>query len=267
MQPLRILVRGAYGRMGREVVRAVAAEADLRLVAAIDRAGVDEDAGRVAGLEPLGVPIRPPEELVAALEDAAPEVAIDFTKGPEALDLFRAALPRHVAPVVGTTGMAPESLDEVRRLCEAHGTPAFVAPNFAIGGVLMMKFAQEAARYLGDVEIIELHHERKVDAPSGTSALPAKMIAETRAPARAERPAPLDEAPGSRGTEAHGVRIHSVRLPGLMAHQEVIFGGLGQILTIRHDSLDRTSYRPGILLAARKIREQKGLVVGLEKLL
>lgn len=267
MQPLRILVRGAYGRMGREVVRAVASEPDLRVVAAIDRAGVGQDAGSAAGLDVLGVPIRPPEELTAALDETHPDVAVDFTQGTEVLALFRVALPRHVSPVVGTTGIPPEALAEMQQLCQEHATPAFIAPNFAIGAVLMMKFAQEAARYLGDVEIIELHHERKRDAPSGTAILTAQRIAETRRSEHAERPATLEEAPGSRGAEKYGVRIHSVRLPGLVAHQEVIFGGLGQILTIRHDSLDRTSFMPGVLLAVRKIRERQGLVIGLENLL
>lgn len=267
MQPLRILVRGAYGRMGREVVRAVAAQPDLRLVAALDRVGIGEDAGRVAGIDPLGVAIRPAEELEAVIAASDPQVAIDFTKGPEALDLFRVAIPRRVSPVVGTTGLAPEALAEARQLCEQHGIPALIAPNFAIGAVLMMKFAQEAARYLGDVEIIELHHERKMDAPSGTAALTAKLIAEARSAERAERPEKLDEAVGARGAVVNGVPIHSVRLPGLVAHQEVLFGGVGQILTIRHDSIDRTSFMPGVILAARKIRERTGLVVGLENLL
>jgi 4-hydroxy-tetrahydrodipicolinate reductase len=131
----------------------------------------------------------------------------------------------------------------------------------------MMKFAQEAAKYLGDVEIIELHHERKMDAPSGTAKRTAQLIAEARTAQRAERPATLDEAPGARGTEQHGVPIHSVRLPGLVAHQEVLFGGVGQMLTIRHDSIDRTSFMPGVVLAIRRIRGHKGLLVGLENLL
>ena len=267
MQPIRVLVRGAHGRMGREVVRAVAAQPDLRLVAAIDRVGVGDDAGRVAGLDPLGIAIRPPEDLESVLIAEDPEVAIDFTKGPEALELFRAAVPHNTSPVVGTTGMPADVLEEVRRLCDEHGVGALIAPNFAIGAVLMMKFAQEAARYMGDVEIIELHHERKMDAPSGTAALTAKLIADTRSEERAERPAHLDEAPGSRGTEKHGVQIHSVRLPGLVAHQEVIFGGVGQILTLRHDSMDWTSFGPGLVLAIRKVRACSGLVDGLECLL
>ncbi|NLC57875.1 MAG: 4-hydroxy-tetrahydrodipicolinate reductase [Armatimonadetes bacterium] len=267
MQPIRVLVRGAHGRMGREVVRAVAGAADLRLVAAIDRVGVGEDAGRVAGIGPANVAIRPPEELEAVIRAEDPEVAIDFTKGPEALALFRTAVPLHVSPIVGTTGLSAEALAEARRLCEENGIGGLIAPNFAIGAVLMMKFAQEAARYLGDVEIIELHHERKMDAPSGTAALTAKLIAESRSAERAERPEQLDEAPGSRGSDQHGIPVHSVRLPGLVAHQEVIFGGVGQILTIRHDSIDRTSFMPGVLLAARRIRGHKGLIIGLENLL
>ncbi len=268
MQPIRVLVRGAYGRMGRETVRAVAAHPDLHLVAALGRrSGVGEDAGRAAGMDALGVPIRPARGLEAALAEEAPQVAVDFTNGAEALDLFRAAVPRGVSPVVGTTAMPADALDEARRLCDEHGVGALIAPNFAIGAVLMMKFAQEAARYMGDVEIIELHHERKMDAPSGTAALTAKLIADTRSEERAERPAHLDEAPGSRGTEKHGVQIHSVRLPGLVAHQEVIFGGVGQILTLRHDSMDWTSFGPGLVLAIRKVRACSGLVDGLECLL
>jgi len=184
------------------------------------------------------------------------------------------ALRQGVVPIVGTTGFTPADLDTVRALCSDNNCGALIAPNFAIGAVLMMQFAREAAKHMPDAEIIEMHHERKPDAPSGTGAKTAEMIAEGRA---AARPTPLPEGafeliPGSRGGKAAGgVPVHSVRLPGFVASQMVIFGGLGQTLTIRHDSIDRKSFMPGVLLAVRKAPEMKQnggvLVYGLENLL
>jgi len=187
---------------------------------------------------------------------------------------LRIALEHRVAPVVGTTGLSPADLEEIDRSARAKCLGAFIAPNFALGAVLMMQFAAQAARHLPDVEIIELHHEKKLDSPSGTALLTAQRIAEARREAQAVPiPAPsgrVEKAPGARGAQnaATGeVPIHSVRLPGFVAHQEVIFGGPGQILTLRHDSTDRRSFMPGVLLAIRRVRGLSGLVVGLEHLL
>jgi 4-hydroxy-tetrahydrodipicolinate reductase len=244
---VRVLVTGAKGRMGQEVVRAVTGAQDMEIVAQADQG----------------------DDLRAILRDARPDVMVDFTVPEAVKENIRAALEAKVVPIVGTTGMGPDDVAEVRSLCEQHDTAALIAPNFAIGAVLLMRFAVEAARYLPDVEIIEMHHERKVDAPSGTAAKTAEMIA-----AAAERPPVGDAAgafekyPGARGGKAPGdIRIHSVRLPGFVASQEVIFGGPGQRLSLRHDSIDRASFMPGVLLAIRKAPTLTGLVYGLENLL
>lgn len=256
---VRVLVAGAAGRMGREVVRAVRAEPDLQLVALVDKAG---------GNEPIDtLPLTP--DLDQALDAERPDVMVDFTVPEAALPNIRRALAHRVIPLVGTTGLSPNDLAEVGRLCAEHDTPALIAPNFALGAVLMMRFAQEAARFLPDVEILEMHHENKVDAPSGTAAKTAEMIAQARqGNAHGDAPGAFEKFPGARGGLASGaIRVHSIRLPGFVASQEVIFGGPGQRLSLRHDSIDRASFMPGVVLAIRRARSLSGLVYGLENLL
>ena len=256
--PIRVAVAGAAGRMGQEVVRAVGAEGDMEVVAAVDRE---------AGISVHGV--RTTTDLAAALRDSGASVLVDFTVPDAAMPNIRTALCAKVIPIVGTTGFSPEDLEEVRHLCEEQATAALIAPNFAIGAVLMMRFAAEAARYLPDVEIIEMHHERKVDAPSGTAAKTAEMIAEARvASPQGDAPGAFEKFAGARGGRgAGGIPIHSVRLPGFVASQEVIFGGAGQRLSLRHDSIDRACFMPGVVLAIRSARTLSGLVYGLENLL
>jgi 4-hydroxy-tetrahydrodipicolinate reductase len=269
---MKVVVTGAAGRMGREVVRAVQEAEGLELAAAVDRHNIGEDSGVLAGAGSNQIPIE--ADLKAALERTQPQVMVDFTLPDSVLENLRLALSRGVSPVVGTTGLSADNLAEIDRLAKAQGIGAFVAPNFAIGAVLMMQFAAQAAKYLPDVEIIELHHEKKLDSPSGTALLTAQKIGEARRAAQAQPvPAPgglVEKAPGARGARAEttgDVPVHSVRLPGFVAHQEVIFGGIGQILTLRHDSIDRRSFMPGVILAVRKVRELNGLVIGLENLL
>ncbi len=266
---IRVAVCGAAGRMGREVVRAVAEASDLILVGAVDQVEVGHDAGEVAQGKPLGISIQ--SNLAEVLSTIRPQVLVDFTEPAAALANIQTAFAHGVAPVVGTTGLTEADLAQVALWVRQTGVGAVIAPNFALGAVLMMQFAQQAARYLPDVEIIELHHERKLDAPSGTALLTAGKIAQARTAAGlAALPAPegaFERTPGARGASAHGVPIHSVRLPGLVAHQEVLFGGPGQVLSIRHDSTDRRCFMPGVLLAIRKVIGRKDLVVGLENLL
>jgi 4-hydroxy-tetrahydrodipicolinate reductase len=263
---IRVAVCGAAGRMGREVVRAVFEAEGLLLVAAIDKFGAGQDAGDFAGCGATGILLE--EDLEAALLSGKPDVMVDFTLPDSVLQNLRVALRLGVSPVVGTTGLSAVDLLEIDNTAKEREIGAFVAPNFAIGAVLMMEFAAQAAKYMPDVEIIEMHHEKKLDSPSGTALLTAKKIAE----ARTESPAPLpketvEKVSGARGATLNDIPIHSVRLPGYVAHQEVIFGGLGQTLTLRHDSLDRRSFMPGVTLAVRKVRTLTGLTVGLEKLL
>jgi 4-hydroxy-tetrahydrodipicolinate reductase len=262
---IRVAVAGAAGRMGRAAVRAIAREADLSVAGALGRsAGIGRDAGEVAGAGRLGVEISTDLEALLA---GAVDVLVDFSPGAAAAAHARTAIPRGVAPVIGGTGLSTEQINDLTALCEARGLGAVIAPNFAIGAVLMMEFARQAARYLPHAEVIELHHDRKRDAPSGTAVKTAALIAGVRGAPPAPPVAEEELVAGARGGTSEGVRVHSVRLPGLVAHQEVIFGGPGQTLTIRHDSVSEESFMPGLLLAVRRVRSLPGLVYGLEKLL
>ncbi len=254
---IAVSVAGAGGRMGREVCRAVLAEEDLQLVAAIDRACAGESLANLLG-DP-STPLTVQAEL-SAMVDAGAQVMVDFTEPASVYGDVLFALENDIHAVVGTTGMSTSDLAGLEERATGGKAHVLIAPNFALGAVLMMLFARQAARYLPACEIIELHHDRKLDAPSGTSLRTAQMIAETRG----ETPGAGDE-PVSRGLEVEGLRIHSVRLPGLVAHQEVIFGGTGQSLTIRHDSYDRSSFMPGVIYAVRNIEAHPGMTVGLEK--
>ncbi|HEV8354726.1 MAG TPA: 4-hydroxy-tetrahydrodipicolinate reductase [bacterium] len=262
-EKIRVAVAGAAGRMGRASVRAVAAQPDLVLTAAVGRAAsVGVDAGTVAGIASMGVPI------AASLEAALnADVLIDFSPGPAAAQHARVAVPAGISPVIGGTGLSASDLADLAGLCSSRGVGGIVAPNFAIGAVLMMEFARQAAPHFPHVEIIELHHNRKRDAPSGTAVKTASLIAAARGDAPAAAVKEEEMIAGARGGRADGVPVHSVRLPGLVAHQEVIFGGPGQTLTIRHDSINEESFIPGLLLAVRRVRALPGLVYGLEKLL
>lgn len=263
---IRVAVAGAAGRIGTEVVRAVWRAEDLVLTAAVDIRRVNTDVGTLAGLGEIGIPVR--GDLEGALEETRPDVLVDFTVAGAATHNARIALSKGARPVVGTTGIPAAELEELRRLCGTLGLGAVVAPNFALGAVLMMRFAAEAARYFPHVEIIELHHDQKIDAPSGTALKTAQILAEARGDFRQGLPTEELKLPGVRGGAYDGgIRIHSVRLPGLVAHQEVIFGGAGQTLTIRHDSTSRESFMPGVLLAIRRVMTLRELVHGLDKLL
>ncbi|WP_459798540.1 4-hydroxy-tetrahydrodipicolinate reductase [Herbidospora sp. RD11066] len=243
---IKVGVLGARGRVGVEVCKAVHAADDLELVGAVDK----DDA-----LDPI----------------AAADVVVDFTHPDVVMGNLRWCIERGVHPVVGTTGFDAARLDEVRALLAANpGTNALIAPNFGIAAVLMMHFAQQAARFFESVEIMELHHPNKADAPSGTARRTAELVAAARAEAGLG-PMPdatSQELPGARGADVDGVRVHAVRLAGLIAHQEVILGGDGEILTIRHDTMNRASFTPGVLLGVRRVRElPAGLTVGLDALL
>jgi 4-hydroxy-tetrahydrodipicolinate reductase len=258
---VRVGVVGAGGRMGQEVCRAVSEASDMELVAAVDPAHVGEDAhGKLIVGE------------VLALADLGAEVAVDFTIA----EAVRHNLPHYaqlgVHAVIGTSGLSDADLAAVRARFEGSSANAIVVANFAIGAVLLMHFCRIAAPHMDGVEVIELHHDAKRDAPSGTAMHTAAVIAEAR---RAAGAGPLPPDPttdvvlaGARGAEGpDGVRLHSVRLPGLVAHEEVIFGAAGQSLSLRHDSYDRRSFMPGVLLAVRSVSDRPGVTVGLEALL
>lgn len=260
---IRVLVVGAGGRMGTEVVRAVHAAEGLQVVAAVDPGRPGHSLAASAGVEIECTP-----DLKEAIQSTRPDVLVDFTRPDVVEENLRIALPTGVDCVVGTTGLGEHKLKALAALAP-EGTCLFFAPNFAIGAVLMMQFAEKTARFMPHAEIIELHHDRKLDAPSGTGIRTARMISASRSesPHSPGAETELEGMQGARGALVDGVSIHSVRLPGLVAHQEVIFGGMGQTLCIRHDSIDRTSFMPGVLLAIREIGSREGLVVGLEHLM
>lgn len=261
---VNVLVSGACGRMGQAVVKAVMEDPELELVGAVDLKG-GADAGEMVGLGKSGVVVQ--TDLAAAIQSAKPQVMVDFTRPDVVFQDACTALKLGVSPVIGTTGLSDEAKKEIAELAEKHNTPAFIAPNFAIGAVLMMLMSRQAAKYMPNVEIIELHHDKKLDAPSGTALQTAEMIREVRQSMQQGHPDEKEKVAGARGAKVDGMHIHSVRLPGYVAHQEVIFGGLGQTLTIRHDSMNRESFMPGVVLACKKVRELTGLTIGLDKLL
>lgn len=261
---IKVLVNGAAGRMGQAVLTAVLDDAELELTAAVDYVA-GADVGELIGRGKNGIVIE--KDLKSSLAKYKPQVMVDFTRPNAVMENVCTALNAGVSPVVGTTGLTEENKETIRKLAESTDTPAFIAPNFAIGAVLMMLMAKQAAKYMPEVEIIELHHDKKLDAPSGTALQTAQMIAEVREKHHQGHPEETEKLTGARGADYEGMRIHSVRLPGYVAHQEVIFGGLGQTLSIRHDSLNRESFMPGVVLACKKVLGLKGLTVGLDKLM
>ena len=242
---IKVGVLGARGRMGTEVVKAVNADPGMTVVAAVD-SGDDR----------------------AALTSA--DVVVDFTHPDAVMDNLRFAVDHDLHAVVGTSGFTDERIETLTGwLADKPELGVLIAPNFALGAVLAMRFAQQAARFYDSAEVVELHHNRKVDAPSGTAAHTARLISEARAEAGRGpgEDATTAELDGARGADVDGVRVHSVRLPGLVAHEEILFGAPGETLTIRHDSLDRTSFMPGVLLGVRSVLTRPGLTVGLEHVL
>jgi 4-hydroxy-tetrahydrodipicolinate reductase len=242
---MRVGVLGAKGKVGATMVHAVEAAEDLTFTAGVD-----------AG-DPL-----------SRFTDTQTEVVIDFTHPDVVMDNLNFLIDNGIHAVVGTTGFTDERLGQVKTWLEKSRTTAvLIAPNFAIGAVLSMHFAKQAARFFESAEVIELHHPHKADAPSGTAARTARLIAEARKGLPPNPDATSTGIDGARGADVDGIPVHSVRLAGLVAHQEVLFGTQGETLTIRHDSLDRSSFVPGVLLAVRAVRERPGLTVGLEPFL
>jgi 4-hydroxy-tetrahydrodipicolinate reductase len=242
---MRVGVLGAKGKVGATMVAAVEAAEDLTFTAGVD-----------AG-DPLSL-----------FTDSETEVVIDFTHPDVVMDNLKFLIDNGIHAVVGTTGFTDERVSQVKLwLADKSDVAVLIAPNFAIGAVLSMRFAKQAARFFESVEVIELHHPHKADAPSGTAARTARLIAEARKGLPPNPDATSTGLEGARGADVDGIPVHSVRLAGLVAHQEVLFGTQGETLTIRHDSLDRTSFVPGVLLAVRTVREHPGLTVGLEPFL
>jgi len=241
---IKVLVNGAAGRMGTEACIAVQKAEQLTLVGTCEKN----------------------ENLAEKIQQTAAHVVVDFTTAEVGFENVNTILNAGARAVVGTSGFLPEQIAALEKQCTSLNIGAIIAPNFSIAAVLMMQYAQDAARYYPQVEIIEMHHDGKLDSPSGTALKTAEMIAVNRK-AAAEKPAEKAIIAGARGAEHQAINIHSVRLPGLVAHQAVIFGGLGESLTIKHDSLHRVSFMPGVVLACEKVMNLNHLVYGLEHIL
>lgn len=262
---VRVAVIGAAGRMGTEVLRTVNQVPGIEIVLAVDRERVGENCREFAGGRAPDIQVV--DKLGVALDNTKADVLVDFSHGSGSAQHADSALKRGVSPVIGATGLNDSDLKEIALRCKETGVPGMYVPNFAIGAVLMMKFSEMAAKWMPDCEIIELHHDRKEDAPSGTAMRTAELIHDARQDSPTRKPRPQMKVEGARGGAYKDVHIHSVRLPGYIAHQEVIFGRLGEVLTIRHDSMDRGSFMQGVALAAKEVRSLPGFVVGLDKIL
>ena len=262
MEPIKVVVHGALGRVGQEVVRAVCNEPETRVVGAVDlkASGPSLVLPDSSGTVPISA------DLVQVINTCQPDVLVDFTIASAAMPAVRVAAERGINLVIGTTGLSPDEISEIDRLSTTNKIGVVVAPNFALGAVIMTHLSRIAARYMDYAEIIELHHDKKVDAPSGTALNTAREMAKSRQKPFLQ-PAIEGERPESRGQQAEGITLHSVRLPGLLAHQEVLFGGPGQTLSIRHDTISRECFMPGVLMAIKEVVRRKGLIYGLDSLL
>ena len=267
-----VVVNGAGGKMGKEVIKAVAQAEGMHLVGAVDHNPnlVGKDAGEVAGCGELEIPVLNDLQsvLVLATQEKEQGVMVDFTHPDSVYENVRSAIAYGVRPVVGTTGLSEEQIQDLADFADKASTGCLIIPNFSIGVVLMQQAALQASQYFDHVEIIELHHNQKADAPSGTAIQTAQLLAgmgKTFNPPSVEE---TEKITGARGSVAdENIRIHSIRLPGLIAHQEIIFGAPGQYYTLRHDTSDRSCYMPGVILSIRKVTQLKSLVYGLEKIL
>ena len=269
--PIPVVVNGALGQMGREVIKAVSQAEDMILVGAIDLNAdyLGQDIGEIIGIGALEVPVLNDLQsvLVLATQEKVQGVMVDFTHPDSVYENTRSAIAYGVRPVVGTTGLTDKQLQDLTEFADKASTGTLIIPNFSIGMVLLQQAAIAACKYFDHVEIIELHHDRKADAPSGTAIKTAQMIGEMGKAYNPPKVKSKETMAGARGGTADGnIPIHSIRLPGLIAHQEVLFGAPGELYTLRHDTSDRLCYMPGVLLAIRKVTELASLVYGLEKI-
>ncbi|AVK60429.1 4-hydroxy-tetrahydrodipicolinate reductase [Lactobacillus sp. CBA3605] len=260
---IKVIVAGYQGRMGSTAAQMVIDNPDFELVGVYDARGTDQNLNENNQFSDQDVPAF--HDLKQLTTDAT--VWIDFTVPTAVYENAQFALKHGISPVIGTTGMTDEQVAALQKLAKVQQVGGLIAPNFGISAVLLMQFAQQAAKYFPDVEIIEMHHDDKIDSPSGTAISTAKKIAEVRQPKEQGNPDATETLPGARGADYEGMRIHAVRLPGLVAHEEVMFGGPGEGLTIRQDSFDRISFMTGVKVAVEKVNQYQELFVGLEHLL
>jgi len=263
---IKVAVTGALGKVGREVVKTVFESEETTLVAAIDKFETGKDIGEVLFNQKYGVVIS--DDIEKTFSDVKPDVVVDFTQPSIIFENAKKYMNLGVRPVIGTTGLKPEQIAELKKLSEKKNVSCLIAPNFSTGAVLMMKFAKEAAKYFDNAEIIELHHNQKKDAPSGTAVKTAELMAEANDNFTTGNCDETELMQGARGAKAKSeIHIHSVRMPGYSASQEVIFGSSGQILTIRHDTSDRQCYMKGVMLAVKHVYSHKDFIYGLDNIM
>jgi 4-hydroxy-tetrahydrodipicolinate reductase len=266
MAAIKVTIAGPRGRMGSEAVKMVESTSHFKLISVLDHKNGGMMLSDIEGFSySRGVPVY--TDINECFDNETPDVLIDLTTPETGYLHTKTALEHGVRPVVGTTGFTSEQLKELTELASEKSLGCIIAPNFAVGAVLMMKFSQMAAKYFEDVEIIELHHDQKLDAPSGTAVKTAEMISSQRKPKDQGHPEEKETIEGARGADYEGMHIHSVRLPGLIAHQQVMFGADGQTLTIRHDSYNRASFMSGVKFCVDTVMNLETLVYGLENLL
>lgn len=265
MEKIKIVVAGPRGRMGKEAVMLVSNTDHFELAAVIDHRNDGKKLRDLEGFGTLDTPVY--SDIERCFQEQRPDVLIDLTTPEVGMYHTKTALLNGVRPVVGTTGFTKEDLAELQSICEEKELGCIIAPNFAVGAVLMMKFSKMAAKFFQDVEIIELHHDQKLDAPSGTAVKTAEMVSEVRTSKQQGHPNEKETISGARGADYDGIRIHSVRLPGLIAHQQVLFGSEGQTLTVRHDSYHRGSFMSGVKLAVETVVGIDSFVYGLENII
>lgn len=259
LELIKVGVTGALGRMGQEVVKAVVKDDETALVCAIDKLETGKNVFENINIE---------SDIVKSIEVNKPDVIVDFTEPSVVFENAKLYLKNKVKPVIGTTGLTDEQIEELKKLSTENNTGCLIAPNFATGAVLMMMFAKMAAKYFNNAEIIELHHNQKKDAPSGTAIKTAKMMAEANSDFKMGNIKDTELIQGARGAESFGnINIHSVRMPGFVASQEVILGANGQVLTIKHDTSNRECFMPGVILAIKHVYKENDFVFGLENIL
>ncbi|KGX87947.1 4-hydroxy-tetrahydrodipicolinate reductase [Pontibacillus litoralis] len=265
MTKTKIVVAGPRGKMGSEALRMIEKEERFDLVACVDRKYDGMKVKDIPSLPAIDAPIY--EDMEQCFQNVSPDVLIDLTTPEVGYKHTKLALQYNVRPVVGTTGFTNDQLAELESIADEKGIGVIIAPNFAIGAVLMMQFSKWAAKYFPDVEIIERHHDQKLDAPSGTAVKTAQLIQEVRTSKTQGHPNETETISGARGADIDGMKIHSMRLPGLVAHQEVMFGSNGETLTIKHDSINRESFMTGVKLSVEKVQQLNVLVYGLENIM
>lgn len=263
MEPITVLVHGALGKMGREVTAAICRDPELEVVGGVDIKATQEQ----LALPDSSKKVPLSSDLGSLIEVCHPKVLLDFTIAEATMSAARTALKQQVNIVIGTSGLSDDNLKEIAQLAEANKVGAVVAPNFTIGAAVLLNAAKAAAKLFDYVDIIEMHHHEKADAPSGTALATAKAMLQSRGKPFLYSKAKKETLSGTRGGEVDGITIHSVRLPGFVASQEVVFGGQGQTLSIHHDTIGRECYMPGIIMAIKEVVNQQGLVYGLDTLL